>query len=670
MPEKRFKTVLEIGGNVGSSLKNSFNVLTGNTKQLGVTIKSLNTRAKGLRGELKKKKLGGPEAASGIKKLESELSRLETRIKRTRMVADGLARIKMADLGGRMSQIGGSIKRGATIITAATAGATASIYAMVNSSAGYADMAKKTADAFGMQTNALIKMKHAADLSGVSGEQLEIGFKKLLITMEKGRKEGTKENHFLNTLGLNPEKLARLKDNEKKIKAYMEAFSKYEGSYKTQIASLMMGDPKMVNFLNLSKKELEEAAKEAEKLGLTVTDKQITDSVLFKDLQTKIGATLKGVGNIISTHLLPHFNEFSDQIITFIKGKHGDFQKWAENFGIFLKQSVPVWVEEGKKFGQMIGDVARKIWKVIESLGGVKVVFGALVALPLLPVVGGIAMLSTAILGCIPAVIGLTAAIGPVGWGILGLGAIMGGIIWKWDLISKKIKEFAGPVIDCIRPAISDLRIQFSNLIEEMRPIWETVAPYLQKFGEFFKSIWNEYLIFYVKALTVEFKILMKFGEAIREMFGRHVKFGVEAFTSSLKILTSTLKVVKNVGSQAMSIWKVAPKTSPTFSPIVGSSLGFGDIAISGARALGGPVSAGKRYLIGERGPEIFQPRSSGQIIPNGRAGGNTDNRTFNITIHAAPGMNERAIADLVMTRLNRQQHALAGGVLFDSTYG
>jgi tape measure domain-containing protein len=38
---------------------------------------------------------------------------------------------------------------------------------------------------------------------------------------------------------------------------------------------------------------------------------------------------------------------------------------------------------------------------------------------------------------------------------------------------------------------------------------------------------------------------------------------------------------------------------------------------LGGARAMGGPVSAGAPYLVGEKGPEIFVPDSSGTIIPN-----------------------------------------------------
>lgn len=39
-------------------------------------------------------------------------------------------------------------------------------------------------------------------------------------------------------------------------------------------------------------------------------------------------------------------------------------------------------------------------------------------------------------------------------------------------------------------------------------------------------------------------------------------------------------------------------------------------------RAIGGPVVAGRQYLVGERGPELFAPRQSGSITPNHRLGG------------------------------------------------
>ncbi|HVZ90066.1 MAG TPA: hypothetical protein VG843_00315, partial [Rhizomicrobium sp.] len=42
----------------------------------------------------------------------------------------------------------------------------------------------------------------------------------------------------------------------------------------------------------------------------------------------------------------------------------------------------------------------------------------------------------------------------------------------------------------------------------------------------------------------------------------------------------------------------------------------FGNIG--GMLASGGPVAAGETYLVGEQGPELFTPSTSGAIAPNG----------------------------------------------------
>ncbi len=47
-----------------------------------------------------------------------------------------------------------------------------------------------------------------------------------------------------------------------------------------------------------------------------------------------------------------------------------------------------------------------------------------------------------------------------------------------------------------------------------------------------------------------------------------------------------------------------------------------GDIPIDGGRASGGPVKGGGSYIVGEKGPELFVPGSSGNIVPNHAMGG------------------------------------------------
>ncbi len=47
-------------------------------------------------------------------------------------------------------------------------------------------------------------------------------------------------------------------------------------------------------------------------------------------------------------------------------------------------------------------------------------------------------------------------------------------------------------------------------------------------------------------------------------------------------------------------------------------------------RALGGPVTGGQQYMVGERGPELFVPNQSGSIVPNNALGGQ-----INVTLQA-----------------------------------
>jgi hypothetical protein len=69
-------------------------------------------------------------------------------------------------------------------------------------------------------------------------------------------------------------------------------------------------------------------------------------------------------------------------------------------------------------------------------------------------------------------------------------------------------------------------------------------------------------------------------------------------------------------------------------------------------RAAGGPVSAGAPYMVGENGPELFVPRTSGAILPNGGTGG------VQVNIYGSVLSTQRELAMLVedaITRTYRQ---------------
>jgi hypothetical protein len=73
--------------------------------------------------------------------------------------------------------------------------------------------------------------------------------------------------------------------------------------------------------------------------------------------------------------------------------------------------------------------------------------------------------------------------------------------------------------------------------------------------------------------------------------------------------------------------------------------------ALSGMfRAQGGSVTVGKPYVVGEKGPEMFVPSSSGSIIPNNKMGGGDGGGTvvINQTLNFALGVQQTVRAEVM----------------------
>jgi tape measure domain-containing protein len=89
------------------------------------------------------------------------------------------------------------------------------------------------------------------------------------------------------------------------------------------------------------------------------------------------------------------------------------------------------------------------------------------------------------------------------------------------------------------------------------------------------------------------------------------------------------------------------------------SAAGGGGVGLTGGDAPGmqhgGPVTAGAPYVVGEAGPELFVPRQTGTIIPNGQMPGGTTVINVNVHgvqdvqgFHASRGALQRGIAGAV----------------------
>lgn len=93
------------------------------------------------------------------------------------------------------------------------------------------------------------------------------------------------------------------------------------------------------------------------------------------------------------------------------------------------------------------------------------------------------------------------------------------------------------------------------------------------------------------------------------------------------------LAVMEEIAAAAISRGLAAIGLGGDGGSSPGAGLLTGLLGLPG-RATGGPVSAGRPYLVGERGPELFVPHGFGRIDPRGAGAGARDVRV-SISINA-----------------------------------
>lgn len=152
-----------------------------------------------------------------------------------------------------------------------------------------------------------------------------------------------------------------------------------------------------------------------------------------------------------------------------------------------------------------------------------------------------------------------------------------------------------------------------------------------------------------------EFEALFKFlKDFVAPLLGGVLKLAIQGIGIALGVVINTVGILVNGFQSLFGIVKSVVGAIQSLinlvanNPVVsGISAAIGS-AFGGFRAAGGSVSAGKSYVVGERGAEMFVPSSNGTIVPNGGGMGST----FNITVNGA--IDAEGTARTIVDVLNR----------------
>jgi tape measure domain-containing protein len=190
----------------------------------------------------------------------------------------------------------------------------------------------------------------------------------------------------------------------------------------------------------------------------------------------------------------------------------------------------------------------------------------------------------------------------------------------------------------------------------------------------------------YSKQLTVEQQKQKALADGIANTIGQGMTSafdalisGTESFGTSLRKIASG--VLQDIAKQLIQIFVINQAInaiSSFFGPKTGGFGGgvkfnpnvFSMGSLLPGRAMGGPVSAGSSYMVGERGPELFTPKHGGSIVPNNALGGGSTSVVVNVDASGSNVQGDQAqakqlgvvVSAAVQAELVKQQRP--GGLL------
>ena len=529
----------------------------------------------------------------------------------------------MANMGRRMRNLGaGASAMGAAFVLA------------MRGQLKTADEAIKAAQTMGLSVEQYTRLGHAANLSGVSMGGMQTAVQKMAQAM-------VDTPALFEDLGIAVRDAdGNLRGTDAVLLDFADAIAALpDGAEKIDLMRDALGrsGTDMIPMLNGGRAALVEMMAEADRLNLTIGTDTARAAELFNDNITRMTGQMGGLTNQITQALAPVLAEISTIVVDL-----------AQRFGELDPQT--------RKFIATLG--------VGLAVGG--------------PILLGLGLLVT----------GVKLLISPFALAVAGAAALATAgvaIYQNWD----GIKEFFANRVATITEWARDLPRKMAEGIAANNAellaaitglwdlIWTEVSSWPRKMAQAGRDLLNGLTdgIFGGRAnaeraaadmansitdiVNGEFgiqspsRVFRAIGKFLTEGLALGIREGAPEATGAMASLAQTVgdtldqtdarldKFAQGFASFAGPVLRRIQTLRGAFANMatsIGNSLfnagltqlgGWigGLLGLGGARAMGGPVSAGKTYLVGERGPELFTPPRSGTIVPNhalGQGGGGT----------------------------------------------
>ena len=448
---------------------------------------------------------------------------------------------------------------------------------------GLGMMATKTADAgdrvdkmsqkIGLSRQAFQEWDYILSQNGASIDSMGPGIKTLVNQFDDLASGGKLSTEAFGRLGLTLEDLQGLSQEEIFETTIVALQGMENETERAAIANQLLGrsGQELAPLLNAGADSVENLKNKANDLGLVMGDDAIDASVAFTDTMDTLKRSFGAVGVELGTALIPIFDKFA----TWIIDNMPTIKKVASDAFNFIKDTVDILYDA---FETYLLPVLRTLFTwVSDNMDEIKLV------------------METVFL------------------------AVVAVVTKAWELF----KEYLLPVLGSLYNFVKDNWPTFQKIFEVAFKAIEIVV---RTVYDIFEVVFDIIKRLYYWAEPA-FPLFKDFIVTAFEGIVAAVQTGIDIFNGIKNAAIDAIEWIKDglkwigimndegqPGGGGGSDWG-AGDPLPN-SKGVGTKQKL-DNLIDGFRANGGPVSSGSSYIVGEQGPEMFVPKTSGTIIPN-----------------------------------------------------
>lgn len=525
-------------------------------------------------------------------------------------MADENIRIKLTAVDKTRSGLA-SVTRGLRSVTGAVFSMRTAIASLVGvgglglvvkQSLSATDALAKTATRIGTTTEALSKLQYAASISGVSTETLNMAMQRFIRRTAEAAQGTGEAVGALRELGIDAREIQQLPLDQRML-ALADAFGQVTDSNNELRLGFKLFDSEgtaVLNMLRQNRDGLRAMYDEAETLGLVMSGTAAAGVERANDAFTKLGGLFKGLTSQMVAAMAPAIEAMTDafakSLLSISETKGG-----VDALGKFLAQEFLQMLSASVKgFEEFINFFIDGINDIIEAINVVRDASNEWL---------GTSFKQFEQLDRIK----------------------LGNITSEIDAVAEAIKQSANATNEAMEEMTVTAQMPwYAPLLRGLDSFGASIQTVIEGMNSvvdlerFTQATMDSFTNGFSEAIAGAKSFKDAFKDMARSIINDLIRMAVQYYITQ-QIFGALTGFIDGLGAGA--------GTGSTGSS--GSSGGSGSGLLTAA--VGAPTSAGRPMLVGERGPELFIPSSSGQIVPNGRMGGGAVvNQTINISTGVA----------------------------------